>query len=262
MQTLNFNIKTPIKHIESEFKIYKTFDLDMFTLLKTNRPINQKHATRVATNIKTVGMLCNPILVNEKMEVIDGQHRVCAARMLNGFVYYIIANGYDLEQVKALNIIGQKWSCSDYMDSFSDAGIKDYILLRDFINKHKCFNFGICLSLCSNLKSADRSMNGGARLSPFKKGLYKIGDLEIAEKFAMRLKQVEPIFKGYNDSKFASAMIGLFLDKPKVFKFNDFLDKLKLQPTALVQCANRKQYKELIEKIYNYRRKNKVNLRF
>jgi len=262
MQTLNFNIKTPIIHLESEFKIYKTIDLDRFTLLKTNRPINQNHSTRIATNIKSSTMLCNPILVNEKMEVIDGQHRVCAARMLDSFVYYIIANGYDLEQVKALNIIGEKWNNFDYLESFSDAGLKDYILLRDFIKRHKVFNFSVCLMLCSNLKSADSSKNNGSRLSPFKKGVYKIGDLDIAEKFAMRLKQIEPILKQYNSSKFASAMIGLFLDKPKVFKFNDFLDKLKLQPTALVQCANRKQYKELIEKIYNYRRKNKVNLRF
>jgi hypothetical protein len=238
------------------------FDLDMFTLLKTNRPVNQNHATRIATNIKTSGMLCNPILVNEKMEVIDGQHRLCSARLVNGFVYYIIADGYSLDQVKALNIIGQKWSNSDYLESFADAGLKDYILFRDFFNKHKVFNLGVCLMICSNVKSQDVAHNNGSRLSPFKKGLYKIGDLEIAETFAMRLKQIEPIFKGYNSSKFASAMIGLFLDKPKVFKFNMFLEKLKLQPTALVQCANRKQYKELIEKIYNYRRKNKVNLRF
>ena len=96
--------------------------------------------------------------------------------------------------------------------------------------------------------------------------MYKIGDLEIAETFAddyaLKLKQVEPYFPKYREIKFASALIGLFLDKPEEFKFKEFINKLKLQPTKLIQCATRQQYKELIEQIYNYRRQKKVNLRF
>jgi hypothetical protein len=46
------------------------------------------------------------------------------------------------------------------------------------------------------------------------------------------------------------------------FEFTEFLQKLKLQPTALQDCATVNNYKVLIEEIYNYRRKDKVNLRF
>ena len=52
------------------------------------------------------------------------------------------------------------------------------------------------------------------------------------------------------------------------FKGNDnfdimiFINKLKLQPGKLYDLPTVSQYKILIEEIYNYRNRNKVNLRF
>jgi hypothetical protein len=71
--------------------------------------------------------------------------------------------------------------------------------------------------------------------------------------------------KEYNDSiisrtPFVSAMIQMF-HNPR-YEHNEFMDKLSKQPTSLVECVNVTQYKELIEEIYNWKRKNKVNLRF
>lgn len=255
-------MNTPIKHKESKFTIFKTYDLDIFKIMKQNRPLNAPHVSRVETNIRTFGMLCNPIIVNEKMEVIDGQHRLSASKRINTFVYYIIVAGYNLEIVKALNIVGQKWTSLDYLNSFANDGMKDYILIRKFMNKHEVFNISICILLCSQTKSVQQLGNSKNNLSMFKKGLYKIGDLKIAEQYAIKIKQIEPYFSKYKEIKFASALIGLFLDKPDEFKFKEFINKLKLQPTKLIQCATRQQYKEIIEQIYNYRRQKKVNLRF
>ena len=47
-----------------------------------------------------------------------------------------------------------------------------------------------------------------------------------------------------------------------MWSFNDFMHKIRLQPTALVDCANRDQYKTLIEDIYNYKRREKISLRY
>jgi hypothetical protein len=46
------------------------------------------------------------------------------------------------------------------------------------------------------------------------------------------------------------------------FELTEFLQKLKLQPTALVDCTSTEQYVSLIEEIYNYRRREKINLRY
>ena len=50
--------------------------------------------------------------------------------------------------------------------------------------------------------------------------------------------------------------------KHENFDFMEFLNKIKLQSIKLIDCSNVSQYKLLIEEIYNYRRRDKVNLRF
>jgi hypothetical protein len=55
-------------------------------------------------------------------------------------------------------------------------------------------------------------------------------------------------------------MYGLM--KNQNFEFTEFIQKLKIQPTALQHCTDVEQYTALIEEIYNYKRRDKVNLRF
>jgi hypothetical protein len=57
-----------------------------------------------------------------------------------------------------------------------------------------------------------------------------------------------------------ATMLGLF--KNKNFDYSEFIHKIRLQPKALIDCANAEQQKLLIEEIYNYRSRNKVNLRY
>ncbi len=71
---------------------------------------------------------------------------------------------------------------------------------------------------------------------------------------------VKPYYNGYNKGGFVKTMIGLL--QKETFDFNDFMHKIRLQPTAMVDCANTDQYRTLIEDIYNYRNRNKINLRY
>jgi len=61
-------------------------------------------------------------------------------------------------------------------------------------------------------------------------------------------------------SIFVSTMLSLFNNEN--FDFFEFANKLTYQTQKLEDCASVAQYKVLIEKIYNHRRRNKVNLRF
>ena len=71
---------------------------------------------------------------------------------------------------------------------------------------------------------------------------------------------IKDIYDGFKRRAFIYAMLYIF-DKPQ-FEFTEFLQKLKNQPSALTDCNDTKQYITLIEEIYNYRRREKVNLRF
>jgi len=81
-------------------KVYKTNDLSIFNQIKGNRPPNPQHVRRLCDSIKTHGILQNPIIVNENMDIIDGQHRLLAAKESESSVYYIVVDGYSLEEVQ------------------------------------------------------------------------------------------------------------------------------------------------------------------
>ena len=84
--------------------VYSTDNLEIFNQMKGNRPPNVQHINRLCDSIKLNGVLQNPIIVNEFMDVIDGQHRLLAAKKAKSSIFYIIVDGYSLNQVQILNL--------------------------------------------------------------------------------------------------------------------------------------------------------------
>jgi len=125
-------------------KVYKTNDLSIFKQIAGNRVPNPQHIKRLKTSILQYGMLCNPILVNDKMQVIDGQHRLIASKEAESFIYYIILKDYSLSEVHTLNLNQKNWGKKDFMDGYADMGVESYIKLREFTNKNSDFSFGDC----------------------------------------------------------------------------------------------------------------------
>jgi len=250
-------------------KVYMTKDLSRFNNIKGNRPPNPQHIRRLAHSIQINGLLQNPIIVNEKNIVIDGQHRLLAAKEAQSGIYYIIVKGYHLKEVQTLNLNQKNWTKVDFMEGYADMGVEPYVKLRNFIKTNNEFNVSTCISLCSNLTSKSPFFNG----NKFRKGMKTVNlkqvfeegtwtgkDFNLAQQNVDKLKMLKPYYNGYKRCGFISAMLGLFVNKN--FDFFDFLNKLKLQPQKLQDCTNVSQYKILIEEIYNYRRREKVNLRF
>jgi hypothetical protein len=255
-------------------KVYKTNDLSIFKTIEGNRPPNPQHIKRLSESIKQNGFLCNPILVNEKMEVIDGQHRLLASKETKTSIYYIVLDGYNLNEVHTLNLNQKNWAKKDFMDGYAQMGIEPYIKLKKFYKLNKDFLFSDCIAMCSNI-SSDKNNCISKKFTPsraskshgysmirevFEEGTWKGKDFELAQKNANKIRLIKPYYKNYNRSGFVGTMLSLLTNKD--FDFNEFMHKLRLQPTALVDCANRTQYKSLIEDIYNYRSRNKVNLRY
>jgi ParB-like chromosome segregation protein Spo0J len=67
----------------------KTTDYKLFKINKLNRIVQTGHIEKLKKSIEKVGYLkYNPIIVNEDMEIIDGQHRYFACVKLNLPIYY------------------------------------------------------------------------------------------------------------------------------------------------------------------------------
>ena len=250
-------------------KVYKTSDLSIFTQIDGNRVPNLQHIKRLAHSIRVYGMKCNPILVNERMQVIDGQHRLMAAKEAGSFVYYIVVDGYSLNEVHTLNLNQKNWTKKDYMDGYANMGITSYVKLKKFIELNDDYSFGDCLSFCSNtagygsLSRSNETRTDGKSYNMkevFESGTWKGKDFELAQDMASKIRMIKTFYVGYNRTTFVGTMIGMFYNEK--FDFNEFMHKLRLQPTALLDCANREQYKTLIEDIYNYKSRNKISLRY
>jgi hypothetical protein len=254
--------------IEEVNKVYKTNELSIFKEISGNRVPNPQHIKRLKTSILQNGMLCNPILVNEDYKVIDGQHRLLASIEANSFIYFIILNGYNLNEVHTLNLNQKNWTKKDFMDGYADMGIQSYIKLREFVEKNTDFTFSDCTSLCSNISGNETGIGNTNRLKNpelsiievFQDGTWKGKDFNLAYEWAEKIRLIKPYYLNYNRSIFVLTMISLFRNKN--FDYSEFMHKIRLQPKALVDCANREQQKLLIEEIYNYKSRNKINLRY
>jgi len=249
--------------------VLKTYDLSIFKSLGGNRIPNLKHVKRLSDSIKVNGMKCNPIIVNENFEVIDGQHRLLAAKDAKSLIYYIVVKGYNLNDVHTLNLNQKNWTKKDFMYGYADMGIESYIKLRDFVHDNSDYSFSDCVAFCQNTSSGTsrthamqlrdgRSVNENLQI--FEQGTWKCGNITLAKEWANKIRMIKPYYSGYNKTSFVGTMIMLFNNKN--FNFNDFLHKLSLQPTSLVDCSNREQYRALIEDIYNYRSRQKVSLKY
>jgi len=251
-------------------KVYKTNKLEIFKPIVGNRPTNPMHIRRLSSSIKQNGLLQNPIIVNEKMQVIDGQHRLSAAKLADSSIYYIIAKGYNLKDVQTLNLNQKNWNKKDFMDGYAAMGIESYVKLKDFVNYNKVFNITDCIALCSN-GAASKSSSLSNKYRPslkkpinlkevFEEGTWKGKDFKLAQENADKLKMIKPYYDGYRRSTFIGTMLQLL--KNDNFNFIQFLDKLKFQKNKLQDSTSVSQYKLLIEDIYNYKRREKVNLRY
>lgn len=249
-------------------KVYKTNDLTIFKQIGGNRVPNPQHIKRLKTSITINGMLCNPILVNEKMEVIDGQHRLLASKEAKSYIYYIILNGYSLNQVHTLNLNQKNWTKKDFMDGYADMGVEPYINLRNFVEKNTDFSFTDCIALCSNISATESGYGNISRVKNpelsiveiFQEGTWKGKDFNLANEWAEKIRLIKSYYVNYNRSIFVLTMISLFRNKN--FDYSEFMHKIRLQPKSLLDCANREQQKLLIEEIYNYKSRNKINLRY
>jgi len=232
-------------------QVHTTKDYFLFSSIDGNRSINQIHVKRLEQSMQTK-YLATIIIVNEKHQIIDGQHRFEVIQKLNLPVNYVVCEGYGLDEVHILNQNSKTWSSGDFMNGYCDLGIPHYITFREFRNAYRLGYFESMVLLSG--------VNSHLLKRKFVDGEFEVSDYDSACIIAEKIIMVEPIYLGARRRSFVLAMIQL-LKNPK-FNYSEFLTKLKRQQSELVDCTTVSKYIELIERIYNYRRQNKVNLRF
>ena len=235
-------------------QVYQTNDYKLFKTINGNRNINPLHLNRLKKSIDEK-YISVPIVVNDRYEIIDGQHRYESARDLNKPIYFIKIGGLQLPDIHRLNSNLKNWQADDYLDGYCMLGYPEYIKYREFKDKYKFGHSETKSLLSGTLRFGDRGQTDA-----FKDGTFKIGDYKKAEQDAQKLIAIGEYYDGYKRKSFIKAMMLLFANKK--YQHQEFLKKLKYQSRKMVDCTNHEQYLDLINEIYNYNRPKEEKIFF
>lgn len=109
--------------------IHETSDYSIFKLLEHNRPVVQTHVAHLAQSMEDRPHLrpARPVLLNEKNEVIDGQHRLAASKVNQQSVFFMVVPGLTIEDARLLNALQRTWSLLDYAYSYASSRVPAYV---------------------------------------------------------------------------------------------------------------------------------------
>lgn len=231
----------------------KTTNYDQFKMITSNREVDEKHVKRLCASIEANNLLhLNPIVVNKAMEIIDGQHRLEAARRL-GFPIYFIIGDVNKKDISALNRISKKWNMMDYINFYTIEGRENFKRLSKFLNKYPKIKVSSAVFLLTS--EANR------RTEPLKEGFIDIGNENVAYTIAQVIEDLNEKYDFVWDRSFIMALRKCF-DNP-LFCFPVLKTKLDNYASRdFVKCHTVTDYLKMISEIYNYHlaEKNRVTL--
>lgn len=189
--------------------IYRTDDLSIFKTLKGNRDVKEPRKQALIESIDINGYITNPIIVNEKYEVIDGQGRLQACKELNSPIDYVIVPNIGIKECMVLNMNTKNWLVSDFIESYAKQGDVNYVRIRELSK----MGFGIRTYMFAN------GLYGGTSISEkiIREGHAKSSEksYQNAKKALEFLKTVKPFIDNVNGRKsdLESAVLFAYYDE-------------------------------------------------
>ena len=200
---------------EKTYSVYVTKDYSIFKRLVGNRDIPENRISKIVESIQTIGWVHNPIIVNEKMEVIDGQGRLTALQRLKMPVEYIIAEGAGNKECIYMNMNMVNWKLPDFIKSYAEQGNENYQRLLSLMQRYANGNLDIISTAVYRVsKSKHRDI---------KQGILQLTE-EQYRAAVPRLEYIKPILEEIDEKKLPGSMVTLmqtliyYYDYPEVDK--------------------------------------------
>jgi hypothetical protein len=195
-----------------------------------------------------------PILVNEDMEVIDGQHRLLAAKMLGLAIYYKINKELTAQDIIRMNV-SQPWGRVDYLNYYCKNNYPHYLKLKSFMGAH-----GINLKIALNI-TIGNAKDGHVK---FRNGEYVFNEenfensIEICWETINYIKKINGYSKYTESARFWGALLILVRDIH--FNAARWRENLKRMVERITAKASKEDYLKLFTEIHNWRSASKVDL--
>lgn len=239
------NRRAPAPDNTQSALVHKTSDYSIFNIHKKNRDVNAAHVNNLVAAIQKNNLLAGqPILVNENMEVIDGQHRLEAAKKLGVDIYYIMRGGLTIEDAIDLNINTKNWSYADYLEYWISQGLEEYMYFKEYKER---FEFSWMLSI--NLLHYGTTASQNSR-DTFISGELKINHAEYAAKIGWITTKLKEYCSFHNDRSLVRAIDTSY----RAGRLDPFLliKKVKMAPDRLTKCSDTDSYLRMMEDVINY----------
>lgn len=116
--------------------VKETTDYGKFKTLKENREITTKALAKIKKSVERDGWRNYPITVNEKMEIIEGQHTYMYAKENKLPLRYYIQEGANETDCQIMNSARTGWSMKDYIHSYAANGNVSYMYMENLVNRY------------------------------------------------------------------------------------------------------------------------------
>lgn len=233
-----------------------TSDYDKFQHLTGNRPVNTDQVSRIAKLMEAVGFIASyHIVVNKKMQILDGQHRVEAAKIAKVPVYYTVDDKMEISTVQKAGTLSRAWTAMDHIKARAEAGNAHFQAL---ILIYESSKFLPAMTTEIIIRTHSSRMRF---LSEVKSGTFETNEffqLLFADTYS-RLMDLDEINAKFLDSRYALRGVLSLLTHPN-YDHEQLKRKLEFQSTRLVKCISPTEYMNLMFDIYNFKEKGKSRI--
>jgi hypothetical protein len=228
--------------------LQSTNNAELFVSNDEQRPLHPQHVRFLASSMTKHGFLpSKPIQCYRRSDgkyiVVDGHHRLEAAKSLGIMFYFVCETELSQEAMPDVNR-SRQWKSEDFIRQYAMRGYKDYRTLCDYVRR------GVPTRVCVSMLAGESagSLNQYAKI---KTGEFKVKTTKQAD-FVLSLIEDNPKVPAFRHSNFISALsLCLWL---REFDFGTFKGRAERNAHMIPNCSNAQDFLTAIEEVYNHHR--------
>lgn len=226
----------------------------LFSHFEGNRVINQHHVNKLKTSLQEHGYLkAYPIIVDEELRIIDGQHRFEACKQLGLPIHFVVQKNAKEDLLVNLNILQKKWTTNDYVAYYAlQKQNPHYIRLIKLLEDTH-------IDVASVLELAKGRELGGSYLGKVKAGELELDNTEC-HKVRITCDNVRTLTNTlhFKPTGRLCRAINVMQQQPN-FSWTTLLEKAKNYRAKAYPCSTKQEWLDMLTDLYNHNIKNLKN---
>ena len=235
-----------------DLQIRETDNYDQFVKLLGNRDVTAARIAAIKESILRIGYQPSVIIVNEKMEVIDGQGRIAACKALNIPCYYVVKPGLTIEDCISMNIKMKNWSDLDYLRSYAERGVKPYEIMMQMLEEFPLLSWQQLIVIQgrgSEPATTEAMRNGRLRFTELSYTQYER---------ARWISQMIPAIKKSPLNNRSAIETLIRLDRYKLIDKHRMMESIEKYADSIERGGSRaSDTLQILNELYNYNRRSK-----